>query len=358
MQPVTEADPEYQDSLEASNAFSWGKEPTRHFYQLTPDIIFRAVEALGYRCTGRCMPLNSMENRVLEVEVETTQAVSSESERFRIVKFYRPLRWNKQQILEEHRFLQELKANDVPVVIPECNAEGNSLFEVADQNIYYCLYPKVGGRNPDELSRDQLQRMGRLLARLHNIGSRSEAPSRIHLTPESYGLNSLDFLLDSESIPVDLEDEFINIVESICEKSEAYFQQTSVQRVHGDCHFGNVLWSPSGPFFVDFDDMVIAPPVQDIWLLTPGRDQESLEQREILLSAYEALSSFDRASLRLVEPLRALRFIHFSAWIAKRWSDPAFQRTFPEFDSTQYWNEQLHDLKECLELIHKLPAVN
>lgn len=338
-----------------SAGFSWGNEPTRCFYELTPDVIFSSVEELGYRCTGRCMPLNSMENRVLEVEIEPDEPIDSESDRFRIVKFYRPLRWNREQIMEEHRFLQELEQNDVPVVIPEADAKGETLFEIEDQNIYYCLYPKVGGRNPDELTRDQLQRMGRLLARLHNIGALSSAPSRIQLTPESYGLNSLDFLLDSESIPIDLEDDYIDVVEEICERSEPYFETITCQRVHGDCHFGNVLWAPAGPSFVDFDDMVIAPPVQDVWLLTPGRDDDSIEQRETLLAAYEALSSFDRSSLHLVEPLRALRFIHFSAWIAKRWSDPAFPRTFPEFSSANYWNEQLHDLKECLELIRELP---
>ncbi|MEM6885597.1 MAG: serine/threonine protein kinase [Verrucomicrobiota bacterium] len=340
----------------ATADFSWGHEPTRYFYELTPDVIFSAVEKLGYHCTGRCMPLNSMENRVLEVEIEPEQPVDSESERFRIVKFYRPLRWNYEQIIQEHHFLRELEENDVPVVVPESNQKGQTLFKIEEQSIYYCLYPKVGGRNPDELSRDQLQRMGRLLARLHNIGARSEAPERIFLTPESYGLNSLDYLLDSESIPVELEDEYIDVVEEICEYSHPWFEKAKIQRVHGDCHFGNVLWSPAGPFFVDFDDMVMAPPIQDIWLLTPGRDEDSLAQREILLSTYEALTSFDRSSLQLVEPLRALRFIHFSAWIAKRWSDPAFKRTFPEFSATNYWNEQLHDLRECLGLIRELPS--
>ncbi|MEM6602173.1 MAG: serine/threonine protein kinase, partial [Verrucomicrobiota bacterium] len=350
---MTTSNPDQPSKEPASAGFSWGNAPTRFFYELTPDVIFSAVEALGYRCTGRCMPLNSMENRVLEVEIEPDQAVESESDRFRIVKFYRPLRWNRKQIMEEHQFLEDLKNNEVPVVVPEADSHGETLFELHEQSIFYCLYPKIGGRNPDELSRDQLQRVGRLLAQLHNIGSRSEAPHRIRLTPESYGLTSLDFLLDSESIPVELEDDFMDVVEEICDRAEPYFASATVQRVHGDCHYGNVLWSPAGPFFVDFDDMVVAPPVQDIWLLTPGRDEDSLAQREVLLGTYETLTSFDRNTLLLVEPLRALRFIHFSAWIAKRWSDPAFKRTFPEFSATRYWNEQLHDLRECLESIRE-----
>lgn len=353
---MTTSNRDHAPEESAATGFSWGNEPTRYFYELTPDVIFSAVEALGYRCTGRCMPLNSMENRVLEVEIEPEKPVDSESERFRIVKFYRPLRWNREQIMAEHQFLQELENNDVPVVVPEMHDNGKTLFELQEQSIFYCLYPKVGGRNPDELNRDQLQRLGRLLARLHNVGSLSSAPGRIRLTPESYGLHSLDFLLDSESIPIELEDDYIDVVEEICERSEPYFENATVQRIHGDCHFGNVLWSPAGPSFVDFDDMVIAPPIQDIWLLTPGRDEESLAQREVLLHTYESLTTFERTSLNLVEPLRALRFIHFSAWIAKRWSDPAFKRTFPEFSATNYWNEQLHDLKECLGLIRELPS--
>jgi Ser/Thr protein kinase RdoA (MazF antagonist) len=348
---MTTSNAEESPSSTPQGGFSWGNKPTRCFYELTPDVIFSAVEALGYRCTGRCMPLNSMENRVLEVEVEPHQTIESESERFRIVKFYRPLRWSREQIMEEHQFLSDLETQDIPVVIPEADESGETLFEIEDQNIFYCVYPKMGGRNPDELDRDQLQRIGRLLARLHNVGSQSTAPGRISLTPETYGLNSLDFLLDSESMPIAIEDDYIDVVEEICERSEPYFQSAPTQRIHGDCHLGNVIWSPAGPFFVDFDDMVNAPTVQDIWLLTPGRDDDSLAQREVLLQAYESLTSFDRSTLRLVEPMRALRYIHFSAWIAKRWTDPAFPRTFPEFDSTNYWNEQLHDLKECLDLI-------
>lgn len=334
-------------------SFSWGKSPTRFFYELTPDVIFSAVESFGYRCTGRCLPLNSMENRVVEVEIDTPEPVESESERFRVAKFYRPFRWTREQIMEEHRFLEELYASDIPVVVPETAPDGTTLGELTEQEILFCLYPKVGGRNPDELRRDQLERIGRLLARLHIVGSASEAPSRIQLDPETYGLASLDSLLDSESIPESLEDRYIDLVEEICETARPWFQQFPSQRLHGDCHLGNLLWGPAGPFWVDFDDMVMGPTVQDIWLLTPGRDADDLQQREILLSAYESMTRFDRQSLILVEPLRALRFIHFSAWIAKRWEDPAFKRTFPEFAMNHYWNEQIHDLEECLALMRK-----
>ncbi|MEM6802528.1 MAG: serine/threonine protein kinase [Bacteroidota bacterium] len=333
--------------------FAWGDDETQFFYELTPDIIFTAVESLGYRCTGRCLPLNSMENRVLEVEVDVEKPIHSESERFRIVKFYRPHRWSDRQLSEEHLFLKDLEEGDVPVVRPETDTTGQTLFKLSDLEIYFCVYPKVGGRNPDELNRDQLTRIGRLLARLHNIGDMRSAKSRITLNPTSYGLDSLDYLLEAETLPISLEDGYADTVEEICEKSEKLFSNYPTQRVHGDCHLGNLLWSPSGPFWVDFDDLVNAPCVQDVWLLVPGRDRDSINQREVLLDAYQGMRTFDRSSLQLIEPLRALRFIHFNAWIAKRWQDPAFPRVFPEFGTNQYWNEQIQDLKECLQLIKK-----
>lgn len=350
---MTNPNPPSGDSEPEDAAFSWGRAPTRYFYELTPDVIFSAVESFGYRCTGRCLPLNSMENRVVEVEIDVTEPVQSESDRFRVAKFYRPFRWTREQIMEEHRFLKELESSDVPVVVPETAPDGTTLRELPEQEILFCVYPKVGGRNPDELRHDQLERIGRLLARLHIVGSSSDAPSRIHLNPATYGLASLDFLLDSEAIPESLEDRYIDLVEDICETVSPWFEAFRPQRVHGDCHLGNLLWGPSGPFWVDFDDMVMGPPVQDIWLLTPGRDDDARSERETLLTAYQSMSTFDRDSLVLVEPLRALRFIHFSAWIAKRWEDPAFQRTFPEFAMNHYWNEQIHDLKECLSLIRE-----
>ncbi|MGF1678537.1 MAG: serine/threonine protein kinase [Candidatus Methylacidiphilales bacterium] len=341
--PDAEADP--------PEIFSWGHQPTRLFFSLTPDVIFDAVEKLGHRCTGRCLPLNSLENRVLEVGVDAPEPVLSESEKFRVAKFYRPQRWTAEQIQEEHVFLQDLRHHDVPVVVPESDSSGRTLFSIGHQEIFFCVFPKFGGRNPDELSREQLEWLGRSLARLHHVGALSNAPHRMALTPDSYGLAALDFLLDAEVVPENLEDPLIDVVEDLCEQSAPWFSRFPAQRVHGDCHLGNILWSATGPVFVDFDDMVNASTIQDIWLLTPGRDSDGLAQREVLLEAYESLNAFDRHSLALVEPLRALRYIHFAAWIAKRWIDPAFPRAFPEFEREAYWNELIQDLEECLELI-------
>ncbi|MCB0332180.1 MAG: serine/threonine protein kinase [Bdellovibrionales bacterium] len=329
-------------------------ESTKFFYELTPHTILDAVEEIGVRCTGRALALNSMENRVYEVEVEVDdpQTFQSRFDAYRVVKFYRPGRWSREQILEEHEFLFELAANDIPVVCPIRFSDGSSLRELANKEIYYAVFPKVGGRNLDELNREQLQAVGRLLARMHNVGASHGAKQRLALTTKTYGEESLELLLRSEHFPSELHESFSHLVRSLCTITESLLRDFPSQRVHGDFHVGNVLWVDERCFVVDFDDMVVAPPVQDIWLIQPGRDSYALEQRDVLLEAYETLRNFDRSSLVLIEPLRALRIIRFSAWIAQRWSDPAFPRVFHEFGTPKYWREQIGALQEQLQILH------
>lgn len=331
-------------------------EETKYFFGLTPERVLAAVESAGVRCTGRCLTLNSMENRVYEVEIETADDSPSTdpASRFRIVKFYRPGRWSEQQILEEHQFLKDLVAQEVPVCAPLEFSDGRTVKLAPEIDIWYAVFPKVRGRAPEELNDEQLQWMGRLLARLHIVGAQREAPHRLKLTPEQYGLTNLEFLQRSNSLPIEVAKNYANLVDEICKASAPLFQGVATQRIHGDCHPGNILWGSSGPFFVDFDDMVTGPCVQDLWLVVPGRDTESKIQMDILLDGYEQMRSFDRSSLRLIEPLRALRYIHFSAWIARRWQDPYFQRTFTQFGTHAYWEGQLGDLREQLELIRAI----
>lgn len=325
----------------------WGSGPTRYFYDLTPEIILSGIEALGYRPTGRVMPLNSMENRVFEIEIlPPGSEVTSESERFRILKFYRPGRWSRDQILEEHQFTAELAGEEIPVITPE-SFEGETCFQLPESGIFYTAYPKAGGRNPDELHPSQLRHIGRLMARMHSVGARHPAPHRLHLDPESYALSGLDYLIETEAIPEDLEDDYCDLVEEICETTFPWFDQVNTLRLHGDAHLGNLLWSDHGPFWVDFDDMVNGPAIQDLWLLAPGRDQEAQRQLRILLKEYQWLREFDPQELRLIEPLRAMRYVRFAAWMKKRWDDPAFPRTFPFFDTRDYWQNQIEDLAEC-----------
>ncbi|MEM9443743.1 MAG: serine/threonine protein kinase [Verrucomicrobiota bacterium] len=333
--------------------FAWGDQETQHFFDLTPDRILEAVEAANIRCTGRCMPLNSMENRVYEVEIELAEPAPPDnpSEAFRIVKFYRPGRWSREQIHGEHQFLIDLEKEEIPVVAPLPFSNGETVRFMPEYHIWYTVFPRVGGRNPDELTDEQLSQIGRLLARIHIVGARSEAHSRIKIGPESYGLQSLDYLLDEGWIEADLEDHYSDLVEEICELTQPWFDSADYQRIHGDAHLGNLLYGRQGFFWVDFDDMVQGPAIQDIWLLTPGRDEYSNRQRNILLESYEMLKTFDYGSLRLTEPLRALRYIHFCAWIGKRWEDPSFPPKFPEFGTRSFWQEQIVDLEECLRMI-------
>lgn len=335
---------------------AWGDVETQYFVSLTPDRILDAVEASGLRCTGRCLQLNSMENRVYEIEIvlDDDIVVKSPSDRFRVVKFYRPGRWSKEQILDEHQFLLDLQAEDLPVAAPERFPDGQTLHCLGDLSIYYCVFPKFGGRNPDELSVDQLEQLGRLYARVHNVGALRPATHRLTLNPTTYGLDNLRYILEEKLLPPEHQRPYRDLVEALCKHTEPWFAKTPIQRVHGDAHLGNLLWHPDqGPRLVDFDDMVMGPPVQDIWLATPGRDAWSLQEREILLEGYEQMRDFDRQSLRLIEPLRALRFVHFHAWIGKRWKDQAFPRAFPQYGTSSYWAEAVNDLREQLRLIQE-----
>jgi Ser/Thr protein kinase RdoA (MazF antagonist) len=329
-------------------------ESSRFFFELTPDRVLESVEASGLRCTGRCLALNSFENRVYDVELESDEKPANPSAHRRVAKFYRPGRWTREQILEEHRFILDLVADEIPAIAPiKFEDTGETLHQTREGGMWYALFPKVGGRAPDELTTEQLRRIGRLLGRIHNAGARREAPHRLALTPETYARDNLRFLLEGEWIPLEFRKRYEDAVLAICERVAPWFAETPTHRLHGDCHLGNLLWNDQGPFFLDFDDMVRGPAVQDLWLLLPGRDEFARRQLDDLLEGYEEMRAFDRASLRLIEPLRALRFIHYTAWVARRWEDPAFPHAFPQFGSHRYWSDETDDLEEQLRLIER-----
>ncbi len=326
----------------------FGDAQTRYFYELTPDRILTAVEAWGFTPTGRCLQLASMENRVYQIEIELDDPAvkKTANDAYRVVKFYRPGRWSAEQIREEHRFLLDLDAAEIPVVAPLATEGGETLITLPESGIFAALFPRRGGRAPDELQEVDLQRLGRLLARLHAIGATRPAKARLRLDVDTYGAADLGYLLESDRLSASVRDAYRQAVEAIHAVSRPWFEACSYQRIHGDCHRGNVLWGGEGPMLVDFDDMVTGPPVQDLWLLVPGRDPESLLKREVLLEAYAEMNTLDRVALRLVEPLRALRVVHFSAWIARRFEDPAFVRVFPDFGGERYWYDELATLRE------------
>lgn len=331
----------------------WGSRDTVLFLELTPERVLEAVEQAGFRTTGRCLQLNSMENRVYEVEIEVfdQSAEILPRERFRVVKFYRPGRWSKQQLLEEHEFLQDLVACDLQVVSPVVLSSGSTLGEIPNTSFYFAVFPKVGGRNSDELTFANAQQLGRLIGRMHEVGKAKDATARLRLDVPTYGDSSKAILEEMQSVPVHLENRYFDIVDELLDISEDALQDIRFQRIHGDCHLGNILWGSEGCFLVDFDDMLVGPAIQDIWLMLPGRDSYAKRLLEQVIIGYDQMNSFDRSWLSLIEPLRALRMVHFSAWIAKRWQDESFKRTFPQFTSDSYWNEQIRALEEIVQVI-------
>lgn len=331
--------------------YVWGSEETQYFFKLNPEAILDAIDAVGFKTTGRCLPLNSIENRVYEIEVDRPESeINSPSDNFIVAKFYRPGRWTKEQIRDEHDFLNDLVEAEVPV-IPPLNIDGETLFEMPDHKILYCLYEKRGGRNPEEMNEEQLEIMGRSLARIHSVGALKAAKHRIKLTPESYGEANLNYLKSTDYIPSDIRESFITICDQIIRESKPLFENMNFQRVHGDFHKGNIILRGDDSYFVDFDDMVMGPVVQDVWPICPGDDQQSIIDRNIFLDAYDSIRSFPYEQLKLIPSLRALRLIHFSAWIAKRWDDPSFKYTFGYFESPNYWYGQMNDLRALLSKI-------
>jgi Ser/Thr protein kinase RdoA (MazF antagonist) len=315
--------------------------PTDLFLSLTPHKVIEAVEAAGVLCNRVCYPLSSFENRVYEVEREDRSRV--------VAKFYRPGRWTEAQILEEHRFLADLAEAEIPVCGTQPFPEGGTLRRI--DHIAYCLFERAGGRAPDELTDELSARLGRLVARIHNVGAAGVAEHRIRLTADAYARVDLAWLEARKVIPARLEKAYLTAAHALADVAEARLAGVEVHRIHGDLHAQNLLLRDGLLRALDFDDMMVGPAVQDVWLIFPGRDQDSRRMRNAFLDAYEELREFDHTTLRLVEPLRGLRFIHYAAWLAKRWHDPIFPRTFVHFGTEAYWEEQTRDLNELLELI-------
>ena len=322
---------------------------TEFFFRLTPEWVLRAVEAGGLRPTGHTTALTCLENRVHDVRLQDGSHV--------VVKFYRPGRWSREAILDEHRFLEDLREAEISVCTPLPFADGGTLQEV--EGIFYAIWPRTGGRSPAELSDAQIEALGRLLARIHGVGTARRAEHRPVLTGASYGLEPLVFLEDHGFLPPPCARRYRRAVEEIVSIYTAWSDGVPLQRIHGDCHFGNLLHGPTAEgqgdawFFLDFDDFLVGPAVQDVWMLIPGRDGEGARQRELLLTAYREFQDFDARWLRLVEPLRSLRFVRYAAWIARRWEDPAFPSAFPHFGSHEYWENETRDLEEQVALLSR-----
>ena len=321
-----------------------------YFYQITPDRILNCVESAGGRCSGRILQLNSLENRVYEAELEVRDPtrLASRYEAFRVIKFYRPGRWSRKQIQEEHDFLLDLAGHEVPVVTPLVLTAGGTIGVEAESGILYAVFPKAGGRLNDELNKTQLERLGRTVARLHQCGQSRAAKNRLQLSVESYGEDSLKTLLAKNIVPGTLGDRYVALAGQVLQICRERLRGVPVQRIHGDLHLGNILWLEDSCSIVDFDDMLVGPVAQDIWLLFPARDTDAKERRELFLAGYEQIRTFDHNQLDLTEALRSLRIIHFTGWIAARWEDPSFPRMFPTFKQPDYWHDQFVTLDDQL----------
>ena len=318
-----------------------GDSPTDLFLSLTPHKVIEAVEAAGVLCNRVCYPLSSFENRVYEVEREDRTRV--------VAKFYRPERWSRAQILEEHGFLAELVEAEIPVCAARPFPDGGTLSQI--DHIAYCLFDRAGGRAPDEIDDELAARLGRLVARIHYVGAAGRAEHRARLTPDVYVREDLAWLEARSVVPARLAQRYLAAANAIADVADAGLAGVETHRIHGDLHAANLLLRDGVLRALDFDDMMVGPAVQDVWLLFAGRDAYTLRLRALFLDAYEELRSFDHGTLRLVEPLRGLRLIHYAAWLARRWHDPIFPRTFVHFGTEAYWDEQTRDLEDLLAVI-------
>ena len=321
------------------------------FETLTPDVVMDALASVGLFGDGRLQALSSYENRVYQLHLEDGQIV--------VAKFYRPKRWSDAQIEEEHSFSAELMAAEIPVIGP-FTLNSNTLNRATLHHFAgfaFSVSPRRGGRAPELDNFEVLEWIGRFLARIHTVGAAKPFTSRPALDLQSFGTDSRDWLLGQQIIPLDVQSAWEDMSAQALEVVAREFAPARRIRLHGDCHPGNILWTPvdapassgPGPHFVDLDDARSGPAVQDLWMLISGDRQQRTRQLGALVDGYEQFREFDRSELALIEPLRTLRLIHYSAWLARRWTDPTFPINFPWFGSSDYWKGQVLMLQEQIE---------
>jgi Ser/Thr protein kinase RdoA (MazF antagonist) len=325
------------------------------YASLTPDAVLNAIDALGLVTSGTLLALNSFENRVFQVGLDEPV----QGARFIVAKFYRPARWTDAQILEEHTFTAELVEREIPAV-PPIEIDGRTLFAIDGHRL--ALFRRQGGRAPELGLRDVRQWLGRYLGRIHAVGGAGRFAQRPALDVVSFGAEPADYLLNNDWLPIELRNVYRGVVmQALEEVRNAYQRAGDIRRIrlHGDVHAGNVLWADSrdysGPHFVDFDDARSGPAIQDLWMLLSGTRAEMTEQLSDLLDGYEEFCDFDRRELHLVEALRTLRLIHYAAWIARRWTDPAFPAAFPWFNTPRYWEARILELREQIAAMQEAP---
>jgi len=312
------------------------------FYQMTPDFVLNAVEACGWRTTGEYLQLNSYENRVYSLRLEQNAEQV-------IAKFYRPQRWSEAALREEHEFLADLLNQGVSVIAPLKQKSDDTLS--LHHGIWCAIFPKARGRMPQELQLEDLTQLGRVLARLHNVGAQRPARDRAVITAEQMGEPALQLILPL--IPNPLRSRYEQVADDILDHLHHQMEGQTLQRIHGDCHRGNVLQTdepgrPKEYFLIDFDDFAMGPVAQDLWMLF-RHDEDVGDEINAFLTGYTELRDFDETELELLEPLRGLRIIHYAAWIARRWKDPSFPQLFPQFGTEAYWLDEVLALEKVRE---------
>ena len=336
---------------------------TPHAYEpLTPDVVLDALASVGLAGDGRLMALSSYENRVYQLHLENSVGKAAAAGEVVVAKFYRPGRWSDAQIIEEHAFAAELMAAEVPVV-GALVLHSHTLHHFG--GFSFSVSPSRGGRRPELDNLEVLEWIGRFLARIHTVGSAQPFTHRPALNLQTFGYASRDVLLAGNHLPLDMESRWRKAFDEAMQTAQAVFESVGdvkTLRLHGDCHPGNILWTPeglpgAGPHFVDLDDARSGPAVQDLWMLMSGDRAQSTRQLGALVDGYEEFREFDRRELALIEPLRTLRLIHYSAWLAQRWHDPIFPINFPWFGSSDYWKGQVNMLEEQTEAMQEAPLV-
>ncbi|HEV2978509.1 MAG TPA: serine/threonine protein kinase [Casimicrobiaceae bacterium] len=322
------------------------------FARLTPDVVLDALDSVGLEGDGRLLALNSYENRVYQVALADRPPC--------VAKFYRPGRWTDAQILEEHAFVHELAGEEIPAVEPFAFEGIGTLATFA--GFRFAVYPNCGGRAPELEDRAIREQLGRFIGRIHAVGGRIGFAHRPALDRQSFGQEPRDWLLAHGFIPPDLAAAYESVATMALEGVRQCFARAGtvrLLRLHGDCHGGNVLWLPEGPLagphFVDFDDSRMGPALQDLWMLLSGDRAEMTRALADLLAGYEDFQAFDRRELHLLEALRTLRLMHYAAWLARRWDDPAFPAAFPWFNSQRYWQDRILELREQVAAMDEPP---
>ncbi len=307
-----------------------------------------ALDSVGLTGDGRLLALNSYENRVYQIGMEEGPPV--------VAKFYRPNRWSDAAILEEHAFTQELAEREIPVVPPLPLAGNGTLHRFG--GFRFAVFPRRGGRAPELDDSATLEWLGRFIGRIHAVGATQPFQARPTLNITSFGEDPRDYLLSHGFIPDDLNEAYRSVVAQALDGVRRCYDRAGdvcMLWLHGDCHVGNVLWTDGGPHFVDFDDSRMGPAVQDLWMLLSGERRDMVRQLSDLLAGYEDFAEFDPREVHLIEALRTLRLIHYSAWLALRWDDPAFPAAFPWFNTQRYWQDRILELREQIALMQEAP---